>query len=277
VSEAPRRRWALGLALACLAWTAPCAARPAWRALAPGLDYALRSAGEGPAAPQVHAFRVDLRQATLQVADARRPPAREAETVEALRAEHHAWVAVNGGFFDERGRPLGLLVSGGQELNSLRRADWGVFFVRRGRAGLVHTKDWRRQPPPLGELEMALQVGPRVVVDGRPLKLKPQVARRTALGILGDGRVLVLASARGALESNALARWLAAPPAQGGFGCRQALMLDGGPSTQLAAQAGNFHLSVPGGWPVPNAVLVGQRPGAKAGRAGPPRRPGGRP
>ena len=42
--------------------------------------------------------------------------------------------------------------------------------------------------------------------------------------------------------------------AEGGLACSDALNLDGGPSTQLAARAGDFALDVSGAWPVPNAV-----------------------
>jgi hypothetical protein len=58
----------------------------------------------------------------------------------------------------------------------------------------------------------------------------------------------------GAVEASDLARFLAAAVAGGGLGCTDALNLDGGPSTQLSARAGEFSLDVGGGWPVPNAV-----------------------
>jgi hypothetical protein len=58
------------------------------------------------------------------------------------------------------------------------------------------------------------------------------------------------------VETTAFARFLADPPDQGGLGCRDALNLDGGPSTQLVAKLPALSLSLPGGWGVPNALVV---------------------
>ena len=40
------------------------------------------------------------------------------------------------------------------------------------------------------------------------------------------------------------------------LGCRDALNLDGGPSTQLVARLGGLRTEVPGGWGVPNALIA---------------------
>ncbi|MBM4320107.1 MAG: phosphodiester glycosidase family protein, partial [Deltaproteobacteria bacterium] len=103
-------------------------------------------------------------------------------------------------------------------------------------------------------IEFAIQVGPRVVALGRPLPLKPQRAERSAIGILPDGALVVVASQGGVVESNDLAQVMAAPPTEDGLGCRDALMMDGGPSAQLYAAAGDFQLDLPGLYGVPIAV-----------------------
>jgi len=97
------------------------------------------------------------------------------------------------------------------------------------------------------------QVGPRCVIDGQPVKLKPQVARRAALGIQSDGHVIVAVST-GELLSADLARVMA-----GELTCTAAVMLDGGGSAQLWARVGDRSWHVPGAWPVPNAVAVVRR------------------
>jgi len=56
--------------------------------------------------------------------------------------------------------------------------------------------------------------------------------------------------------ATAFARFLADPPDKGGLGCRDALNLDGGPSTQLVAKLPTLALSEPRGWGVPNALVV---------------------
>jgi uncharacterized protein YigE (DUF2233 family) len=236
--------WLLALAAA----GGPARADEAWREIAPGLQHrTLEIPTEDGDRVDGHAFRADLRRVRVGVLDARRA-GRPRATAPELLAESGALVAVNGGFFDERGAPLGLVVSGGVVRNPLRRVDWGVFSVRAGTASIVHTREYEASPG----VEAAVQVGPRLVVNGRPTPLKPQTSRRSAVCVHRDGRVTLLVT--GAVEAGDLARFLAAPAAGGGLACADALNLDGGPSTQLAARAGDFSLDVAGGWPVPNAV-----------------------
>lgn len=191
----------------------------------------------------------DLTRTRLIGIDARTND-RTVATVDVLLAEANALAAVNGTFFDEQLRPLGLLVSKGTTLSPMRSADWGVLLVGNdGAADLVHTKDFERT----ASLDFAVQCGPRMVIDGRPPKLKPQVARRTGLCIQ-DPRTVALFVVDLPVEANALAGWLAAPEGDEGLGCTDAVLLDGGPSTQLDEAGSDAHPTVAGGWGVPNAV-----------------------
>jgi uncharacterized protein YigE (DUF2233 family) len=83
--------------------------------------------------------------------------------------------------------------------------------------------------------------------------LKPQRAERTA--VCAEGSVIVLVISTKA-ETTAFARFLAEPLEKGGLGCEVALNLDGGPSTQLVVKLPGLALSLPGGWGVPNALVV---------------------
>ncbi len=200
-------------------------------------------------------FEVDLRRLRLVGLDARTPE-RSVAAVDDLREEANAHLAVNGTFFDERERPLGLLVDSGKTLSPLRQADWGVFTVDRdGTARLVHTKDFHDD----AAIDFAVQCGPRVVIDGTPPRLKPQLARRTGLCI-EDPRTVAVFVVDELVDASALATWLAAAPDTGGLGCTEAVLLDGGPSTQLDVRGGPKHPTIRGGWPVPNGIAVTDRP-----------------
>src|SRR5205807_1576154 len=94
---------------------------------------------------------------------------------------------------------------------------------------------------------------PRLLVGGTVQQLKPQIAERTA--VCAGGNVVVLAVST-KVEATPFARFLADPPDTGGLGCWDALNLDGGPSTQLVAKLPALALSLPGGWGVPNALVV---------------------
>jgi uncharacterized protein YigE (DUF2233 family) len=239
------------------------AQQPVWRELQPGLAYR-RLDVDGAV---FHAVQVDLAQYDLRVADARRE-GRTTATVDVLAEEAKALVAMNGTFFDEKERPLGLLVSDGRELNPLRNVSWWAALVVRdetsGPAAAVLTTDQIKAlpPPERNALRLAVQVGPRTVSGGRPLKLKPQVAARSAVCVIDPRHVVLLATETAPIESNELAAVMSAPPGDRGFGCTEGLMLDGGSSTQLRISTRALTLNVRGAWGVPNALVVVQRPGS---------------
>ena len=156
-----------------------------------------------------------------------------------------ARVVVNGGYFDGSGHPMGLRAGKNTPNLKLRRADWGVFWVKNGVAHLSHTREFSPALAP----DEAIQCGPRLVVKGQVTKLKPQWARRTGVGIDREGRV-VLAVSDGELSLDEWAGLWASPA---GLSCTDALNMDGGPSTQLAVR-GEDDLSIEGGWPVPDVL-----------------------
>ncbi len=199
---------------------------------------------EIPGAGLAHQLEIDLVSAELRVLDARdydRTAMTAAEFVEKTGAA----AVLNGPFFDVDGSPMGLLVVDGKERQKLRRADWGVFYVDGAGAHIVHTRDFGGG----SGTRQAFQVGPRLVVDGEVLGLKPQSARRTAVCTKSSGKVLALVSSV-SVPAEELAKYLA------GQGCVNALNLDGGPSSQLFVDSGELQVDVPGGTGVPIALAV---------------------
>lgn len=195
-----------------------------------------------------HAFRIDLERAGLRVLPAGGPRVRR-EVATIVRSLHQV-VAINGSFFDEAQQPMGAIVDQGRVLSRRRLQAWGALVVEGNRARIVPGNELVLSPPPL----LALQGQPRLVVDGQVPGLKPQVARRTA--VCAEGTTLLFVVATRPVEASALGRFLAAPEARGGLACRNALNLDGGPSTQLEARLGEFSVSSPGGDGVPNALAA---------------------
>ncbi len=179
-----------------------------WRQVAPGVAH---RAVMLPGGVGAEAFRIDLSQARIEVVDAR-PGGGRATARELRQRVPGAVLAVNGGFFDESGAPMGLVRTGGQETNPLRHADWGVFWVAGETAGIVHARAWRAHPE-AGATE-AIQAGPRLVVDGQPMKLKPQVARRTVICVRRPGQVVLLVTEP--VGAPSLAGWLSRPARRGG-------------------------------------------------------------
>jgi uncharacterized protein YigE (DUF2233 family) len=124
-----------------------------------------------------------------------------------------------------------------------------VLVLRAERAQIVHSREFKADPA----IEQAIQVGPRLVVDGQPMKLKPQSSRRTAVALDRDGRSLTIVVTRGATDAQRLAELLVR------LGFHSALMLDGGPSSQLSAACGELRLDLRGGYAVPDGLVVRRR------------------
>jgi uncharacterized protein YigE (DUF2233 family) len=171
-------------------------------------------------------------------------------TATAARTHERAALAVNGGFFDADGRSLGLRIAGGKTVVPTRpKVDWGVLVVRDDRASIVHSREYVADPG----VRAAIQVGPRLLVEGRPTPLKPQTARRTAVALDKTGHALTVVVTRAAVSATELAQALA------GLGFESALLLDGGPSTQLSATVGGLNLEIPGVYGVPDVLLMRAR------------------
>jgi uncharacterized protein YigE (DUF2233 family) len=193
------------------------------------------------------------------------PP--QPRTAAELRRNRGAVATVNGGFFDDGVVPLGLRIADGEQRFPLRpKADWGVLVLAGHRARIVHTREYPPARPPVQagqvgppsagdeRIDGAIQVGPRLLVGGVPTKLRPQLARRTAVAIDGPGSALALIVVPDAIDANELAGRLATA------GFTDAMLLDGGPSTQASLELGDAHLEVSGAYPVPDLLAVFPRP-----------------
>jgi len=233
-----------------------------WQPIGPGAARATL-ASEGGTAIELMRFDLDRFRVEVVVGNGQPPQAR---TAAELRRNRGAVATVNGGFFDERVVPLGLRIADGEQRFPLRpKADWGVLILAGHRARIVHTREYpARLPAQTGQagqagsgderIDGAIQVGPRLLVGGVPTKLRPQLARRTAVAVDGAGTTLALAVVPDAVDANELAGRLASA------GFTDAMLLDGGPSTQASLELGEAHLEVNGAYPVPDLLAVFPRP-----------------
>jgi Phosphodiester glycosidase len=228
----------------------PSAEAPRFRQVARGIEHVMLHAQPPDADPFLgHAFKIDLDVAELRLIPAGGPTSRR--TVEEIVAPYAAVVAINASFFDQEGRTMGLAVDKGRLIAGSKRLSWGALVIDDKQARIVLGAEVDAS---LG-YRLVVQGIPRLVVGGKVSQLKPQVAERTA--VCADGsRVVLVVSISTKVETTAFARFLADPPDRGGLGCRDALNLDGGPSTQLVAKLPTLTLSEPRGWGVPNALVV---------------------
>lgn len=214
----------------------------AWTPVAAGIEYRMLNCT--PSRFDLHLVRVDPEVATIDAL------VRPGSTATDLGREHT--FALNANFFDENYRPLGVVVTSGKQVNPLHPVSWqSVFFVDRERTPrIVPMKEWSEVKQ---SAMAASQCGPRLVIDGE----KNQVARaepawRSGVCIDADKRVTFFATPpESELDVHEMVDLAAGPLA-----CRDAMLFDGGPSTQMFLRRSPEPVVVEGDKKVPAYVVV---------------------
>lgn len=190
-----------------------------WTAVAPGIDYRMLNCT--PSRFDLHLVRVDPTVAQLDAL------VRPGSTATDLGREYA--FAINTNFFDHDLRPLGLVVSGGKQVNPLHPVSWqSVFFIDAERTPrIVPMNEWKD----VGDGALAAaQCGPRLVIDGEANRVaRAEPDWRSGVCIDRDRRAVFFATPHQTRfdvhEMVALASET--------LGCRDAMLFDGGPSVQL--------------------------------------------
>jgi uncharacterized protein YigE (DUF2233 family) len=242
----------LTLLLAGLSFSSPSQAAVSWKTLAPGLEestYITRDSRGSSVTLQL--YKVEPRKFLLQVVQARDFKVDRIYVRDLVR-NTGAVLALNGGFFDPFYKPLGLLVNGGKVLNPLKPISWwAVFSVEKGAHPRIEKlKKFEEN----AQIEMAVQTGPRLVEDGKPVPTKNNISQKSFIAITPHQEVILGATESGVLDSNDLSKILAEE-----IKVQQALNLDGGGSTQLYAKLNQYEKEISGFTPVANGIVVIKR------------------
>lgn len=226
-----------------------------WQNLEPGLEYVKIVRPESGPQSYVHAFRIDPSIFELGVSFASDSAQRNA-SVRQLAQQQGAVVAVNGGFFSPEYRVLGLRITRGKQRSPLKGTSWwGVFSIMGKRARIDPPQAYDAKSTP----DMAIQSGPRLVINGWIPPLKNRMAERSAIGITRKGKIILLSTQSAAMHTTTLAELMRKDEASGGLDCDNALNLDGGRSAQLYSHIGRFKLHVPNISMITDAVVVKRR------------------
>ena len=247
-----------------------------WQAMAPGVWQASAPmARRGPLATvRASVLKLDPRHVRFELRSATRDQGlRGAWTVDSLPPDGLA--AFNAGQFTGP-EVWGWLVRQGREEQPVAAGTLGMAFVvdRDGGVALVGARDIARHRE---RAELAFQSYPALLVDGElpwEMRAKGRGANlehrdsRLALGILADGSVLaVLTRFTGLGEAGEELPWGPTAPEMAAWlrslGCRNAMFLDGGASSQMAVRGSDGAVTR---WPnwraVPLGMVVLPRPGA---------------
>lgn len=223
-----------------------------WEEISPGWSFVEIDLGTGLLSIPLYLVRFNPKYFSLSVVSG---AATTAESI--LKVEPGAVAAINGSFFDQNSRPIGLVISNERQLQGLHRGGRtlsGVLAIRTTQIEIFHRFD----PLPVDTIA-GLQSGPRLIAAGKALPLiDDRPSRRSGIALANDGAFILFATQLRfpGLTLQELQRTLADPR----LGITDALNLDGGGSSQLSV---NFPerppLAVSGGDRVPVLLVVKKR------------------
>jgi uncharacterized protein YigE (DUF2233 family) len=225
--------------------------RTDWNHIATGIDYRSITCLGDPSDTDLHVVRLAPQFFTFDVADVT-----NGSTARQEAEKRHAAFVINANFFQKDRTPIGVIVRGGDELQPPHRSSWQSIFLidTDGAPHIVRITDWRKYR---GRAQMAVQAGPRIVVHGRINKVnKSYSAARAGVCLQADGSVLFFATPQERkFDMWEIGRIARRAESKGGLACRDAMLFDGGHSTQIYV-AGDLQTIRVDGDPVPVFVFA---------------------
>ncbi len=219
-----------------------------WQLLRPGLEHrtvTMFDAG-GSVRERITALRLDPVLYAVSIAYHPGAPQPLAD----WQAETGALLVVNGGFFTPEYLATGRIVVDGQASGASYEGFGGMLAI--SEAGVEVRALAERPYSPDEPLRYALQTFPMLVRDGAAAYSDEdgQAARRTAVGMDGNGRLLFIFAPLGRFSLTEFSQFLAGDE----WGLVSALNLDGGTSTGLLLA--DPPLSIPAFVPLPAVIVV---------------------
>lgn len=207
--------------------TPPPPADTGWQPLQPGLERrAIQLLDEnGRQTEQLTLLRIDPNLFAFAVGYSPGQP----KPLATWQEETGAFIVMNGGFFTPEFLATGLIVVAGQPSGSSYVGFGGMVTMA---GGGVDVRSLVERPyDPAETFDYALQSFPMLVLNGAAAYQTADfdTARRTVIGVDGDGRILLIVASWGGFTLAELSSYLASAD----FGLVNALNLDGGTSTGL--------------------------------------------
>jgi uncharacterized protein YigE (DUF2233 family) len=199
-----------------------------WQQLQPGLERRVISLLDESERPYESLYLLRLEPDQFDFAIAYQPDAPKG--LLEWQAETGALIVVNGGFFTEANEATGRIVVDGQA-SGISYVDFGGMLAITEAGPEIR---WLVERPYLPDepLRYALQSFPMLVKPGGGLGYPDEdgsPARRTVIGMDGDGRFLIILARKGNLTLHQLSKWLTNSDLE----LDVALNLDGGTSSGL--------------------------------------------
>lgn len=222
-----------------------------WHKAAPGMEIRYENwKSPGDNEDKVTILRLDPKYVHLSVGYKADP----SPSLNEWMKQTHALAVLNGGYFDERNKPVGLLVSNGVSYGSSYQGFGGMLSVDGD--GSIHLRSLRDTPydPNSEQIQQATQSSPMLVVNGQRTTFNANAVsdRRTVVARDKQGRLLLILSPGRAFTLDELADLLVSSD----LSIQDALNLDGGASTGLYLNAGGQKVTIDPVTTLPIVIII---------------------
>ncbi len=222
-----------------------------WERVATGIDYrAITCLGDEDDL-DVHVFRISAEFWKLDVAYA---PGGSSARREAEARD--AGFVINASFFERDRTPIGVIVRSGKLVRAPHKSSWQSIFLidEDGKPHIIPVGRWSTYRD---RAQMAVQAGPRVVVNGHTNKVnKGYAAARCGVCIPKHGDLIFFATPQNRkLNAREIGYVARRGEIDGGLNCRESMLFDGGHSTQFYMEGDDKRIRVDGD-PVPVFVFA---------------------
>jgi uncharacterized protein YigE (DUF2233 family) len=216
-----------------------------------------------PSTIVIHSFRINPEYFSLAVATDPKAGNGRRSTIQDIVRNNKAKGGINGGFFDEKSRPLGLHISDSKTISKYsmqHKNSAAIFFKKENSYNIITNKCYLKyylEEKPSVPMTEAIQSYPLLVANGKPLwdwRPGEGIAPRTAVGVTWSGRVILAVTDTNPLNGislSELATFMATT-----HKCKLALNLDGGTSSQFYYHDDNHTLSVDGQDLIRTAIII---------------------
>jgi uncharacterized protein YigE (DUF2233 family) len=202
--------------------------------------------------PSVYFYRSNLKNFSIEALSAERYGATRLSAKE-FAIKSGATLTVNANYFNEVGRALGLVVSSTKQLSTIHKAGsalTGIFLVKTGIPSILD----RSRYSVIGAPSMAVQAGPRLLSEGKALRVEAEERARRA-GVCIDHKLRVVFFIAPSSFRGITLKELQAVLQRPEINCYDALNFDGGGSAQIFVKGvGQPNISWQGQDDVPVAV-----------------------
>lgn len=198
-----------------------------WQPMQNGIDHReIRCLGDDNDL-DMHVVRIDPRKWSLETAIS------SGATARSVAKQNDSPFAINANFFDADRKPLGAIVRDGSVVRAPKSSSWqSIFLITQTRARIIVPAKWAEYRK---SALMAVQAGPRLVIDGHTNRVhQSYAAARAGVCIQWDRDVLFFATPQSRkFDMYEIARIARIAEKEGGLACRDAMLFDGGHSVNL--------------------------------------------